>query len=173
MDSSVLHLTLDTLSQHAGAKTLADLAEATQRLAPEGIHLLVQTLSSALHIIIPPDVAHDRPLAVLLPLSTDGLDRIEAVTRLYRQLHRLPVPPDTRLTLQQRRRLKNMLRAADARSHHANYREIAEVIFGVERVAAEPWKTSALRDATMDLVKDGLAMIDSGYRKLLRHRRRS
>ena len=52
-------------------------------------------------------------------------------------------------------------------------REIAEAIFGVERVASDPWKTSALRDAVLDLVKDGFAMIDGGYRKLLRHRRRS
>ncbi|GKX34094.1 MAG: hypothetical protein MnENMB40S_17120 [Rhizobiaceae bacterium MnEN-MB40S] len=76
------------------------------------------------------------------------------------------------MTAQQRRRLKNMLRAVDGRMNDADYREIAEVIFGVERVATEPWKTSALRDAVLDLVKDGLAMIDGGYRKLLRHRRR-
>ena len=65
-----------------------------------------------------------------------------------------------------------MLRAVDGRMNDADYREIAEAIFGVERVAAEPWKTSALRDAVLDLVKDGFAMIDGGYRKLLRHRRR-
>ena len=49
----------------------------------------------------------------------------------------------------------------------------AGVIFGVDRVASEPWKTSALRDATTALVREGLAMIAGGYRTLLRHRRRS
>ncbi|MCY1302836.1 hypothetical protein D9M70_525180 [compost metagenome] len=65
-----------------------------------------------------------------------------------------------------------MLQAVDGRANSASYREIASVIYGRERVASEPWKTSALRDATMDLVKDGLAMIVGGYRNLLRHRRR-
>ncbi|MCG7507866.1 DUF2285 domain-containing protein [Mesorhizobium retamae] len=108
-----------------------------------------------------------------MPLDAHGLDRIQAFTRLWRSLHGLSVPSDTRMTVQQRRRLKNMLRAVDGRMNGADYREIAKVIFGVERVAHDPWKTSALRDAVLDLVKDGFAMIDGGYRKLLRHRRRS
>lgn len=65
-----------------------------------------------------------------------------------------------------------MLQAIDGRANGATYREIADVLFGKDRVAADPWKSSALRDATMDLVKDGLAMIAGGYRTLLRHRRR-
>ncbi|MFG1412033.1 DUF2285 domain-containing protein [Tardiphaga sp. 862_B3_N4_1] len=161
------------MSPDETAKTLADLAEAKRRTTPEGLHLLHQGISPAIQIIIQAELSPDRPLAALVPLGADGLDRIQALIRLWRHLHHLPVPTDTRLTSQQRRRLKNMLRAADGRVNHADYREIAEVIFGVARVAAEPWKTSALRDATMDLVKDGFAMIDSDYRKLLRHRRRS
>lgn len=65
-----------------------------------------------------------------------------------------------------------MLQAVDGRHEGASYREIAEVIFGAARVADVPWKTSALRDATVDLVKDGLALIAGGYRSLLRRRRR-
>jgi hypothetical protein len=42
----------------------------------------------------------------------------------------------------------------------------------VSRVASDSWKTSALRDATIRLVRDGLAMVDGGYRDLLRRRRR-
>ena len=48
---------------------------------------------------------------------------------------------------------------------------IAGVMFGIDRVASEHWKTSALRDATTALVRDGLAMIAGDYRALLRHRR--
>lgn len=122
-------------------------------------------------VLASPDT--EQPLAAMVPLDADGLDRIAAVDRLWRSLHKRPVPADTRLTQQQRRRLKLMLRAVDGRMNNATYREIADALFGATRVAGDPWKTSALRDATMDLVKDGFAMIDSGYRKLLRHRRRS
>ena len=66
-----------------------------------------------------------------------------------------------------------MLQAVDGSTNGASYREIANIIFGASRIAADPWKTSALRDSTIDLVKDGLAMIAGGYRKLLRHRRKS
>ena len=45
-------------------------------------------------------------------------------------------------------------------------------MFGVSRVASDSWKTSALRDSTIRLVRDGLAMVDGGYRDLLRRRRR-
>lgn len=54
----------------------------------------------------------------------------------------------------------------------AGYRDIAKAIFGVERVNDHPWKTSPLRDLTMDLVKDAVAMIAGGYRTLLRRRHR-
>jgi len=66
-----------------------------------------------------------------------------------------------------------MLQAVDGRAAGASYREIAEAIYGAPRVASDPWKTSALRDATIDLVKDGLSLIAGDYRRLLRHRRRS
>ena len=65
-----------------------------------------------------------------------------------------------------------MLQAVDGHHEGASYREIAERIFGAERVANAPWKTSAIRDATIDLVKDGVALIAGGYRALLRRRRR-
>lgn len=65
-----------------------------------------------------------------------------------------------------------MLQAVDGRMSGASYREIADAIFGAARVADDPWKTSPLRDATIDLVKDGLSLIAGGYRRLLRRRRR-
>ncbi len=114
-----------------------------------------------------------RPLAALVPLDADGLDRAEAVLRLVKALHGRAVPPDGRLTGQQLRRARQMLQAVDGRTTGASYREIAEVIFGVRRVSDQPWKTSALRDTVKDLVRDGLAMVQGGYRQLLRHRRRS
>lgn len=136
------------------------------------MHLILKSQALGLRAIITPDVGPSTPLAALIPLDRDSLDRIDALSRLYRALYRLPVPPDRRVTAQQRRRLKSMLRAADGRSHGASYRDIAEAIYGAASVAAYPWKTSPLRDSTMDLVRDSRAMIAGGYRKLLRHRRR-
>lgn len=129
--------------------------------------------AAAISILLIGGARPDEPLAALVPLDADGLDRIDAVTRLWRVLHSRPFLPDTRLTAQQRRRLRHMLQAVDGSTNGASYREIANIIFGASRTAADPWKTSALRDSTIDLVKDGLSMISGGYRKLLRHRRKS
>jgi hypothetical protein len=77
------------------------------------------------------------------------------------------------MTSQKRRRLRLMIQAVDGRANGASYREIAAALYGRERVGADPWKTSALRDTVIGLVEGGSAMIDGGYLQLLRHRRRS
>lgn len=145
----------------------------TARADEDGTHVLFAVDDATVRLLrlagVPPDV----PLAALVPLDGDGFDRMAAIDRLLRALLGMAVPRDGRLTPQQKRRLRHMLQATDGRLNGASYREIAGVIFGVDRVASEPWKTSALRDATTALVRDGLAMIAGGYRTLLRHRRRS
>ena len=112
------------------------------------------------------------PCTALLPIDEDCLSRIETLTRFWRALHGRTVPPDTRMTSQQRRRTKLMMQAFDGRDNNASYREIAEAIYGAPRVAADAWKTSALRDSTIALVEDGKAMVEGEYRQLLKHRRR-
>jgi hypothetical protein len=113
------------------------------------------------------------PCTALLPIDEDCLSRIETLTRFWRALHGRTVPADTRLTSQQRRRIRLMLQAFDGRDNNASYHEIADAIYGASRVAADAWKTSALRDCTIALVKDGKAMVEGEYRQLLKHRRRS
>lgn len=49
----------------------------------------------------------------VIPLGIDGFDRIEAVYRFLSALHGRAIPPDTRLTRQQRARQRRMLRAFD------------------------------------------------------------
>ncbi|MDH1270521.1 DUF2285 domain-containing protein [Rhizobium pusense] len=105
-------------------------------------------------------------------MDKDTMGRVEALIRFWQSLFGRRVARDTRMTPQQRRRFRHILQAVDGHMNGASYREIAEVVFGVDRIAAEHWKTSALRDATIDLVKDGHLLIDGGYRRLLRHRRR-
>lgn len=138
-----------------------------------GFHAIHTTEALTSHLFILPGVNPDAPLAALIPLDRDSLGRIEALTRFCFSWQQRPIPPDTRLTRQQRRRLRLMLQAADGHFNGATYREIAKIIYGVARIDDAPWKTSPLRDSTIALVRNGLAMIDGGYRQLLRHRRRS
>jgi hypothetical protein len=115
----------------------------------------------------------DGELSALIPLDGNTLGRIEALARFYSAQAGRAIPPDTRLTNQQRRRLRFLLQAIDGRINAATYREIANAIYGASRVADMPWKTSPLRDSVIALVRDGLEMVEGGYRQLLRHRRRN
>jgi len=115
----------------------------------------------------------DTPLAALIPFDEETLSRIEAITRVWRTWSGRTVPRDKRMTLDQRRRLRLKIQAADGRMNGASYREIGMAIFGAARVAAEPWKTSSLRDTVIELVQGGFDLIAGGYLCLLRHRRRS
>ena len=64
-------------------------------------------------------------------------------------------------------RLHRSLLAIDACHARATHREIAEVIYGVERVKGEIWKTSSLRQAVLRLCATGDEMMDGGYSQLL------
>lgn len=172
-DTSAVLLTQMPIVLPAADNLHPALREPAARGDEDGTHLLFEAAGQTIRIVrlagVPPDV----PLAALVPLDADGFDRSEAIDRLLRALLGRAVHDDRRLTPQQKRRQRHMLQATDGRMDGATYREIASVIFGVDRVASEHWKTSALRDATTALVKDGLAMIAGGYRTLLRHRRQS
>ncbi|KND19075.1 hypothetical protein ADZ37_10915 [Pannonibacter phragmitetus] len=143
-----------------------------KRITPDELHLLLREIGAGLHLVADPAIRPDDPISVAIALDRDGLDRVAALDRLLRHLAGYRVPPDQRMTAQQRRRLKVMLRAVDARQHRASQREIAQVLFGVERIAEEHWQSSPLRDTVRDLIRDGTAMIAGGYLKLLRFRRR-
>lgn len=126
----------------------------------------------AVEILFLPGSNPAAPLAAVIPIDPETLSRIETLTRFWRSLYGRKVPADTRITDQQRRRLQRMIQAADGRMNGASYREIGSTIFGDARIAAEPWKTSPLRDAVIGLVEGGLAAIAGGYLQLLRHRRK-
>ncbi|MCO5081104.1 MAG: DUF2285 domain-containing protein [Rhizobiaceae bacterium] len=101
----------------------------------------------------------------------EGLDRLEAVHRFLAAIHGRAIPPDTRLTRQQRARLRRMLQAFDGYRAGATRREIAQVIFNIDSVSRDEWQTSSVRQAVKTLIRDARAMIAGGYLKLLRHRR--
>ncbi|HBO2075826.1 TPA: DUF2285 domain-containing protein [Pseudomonas aeruginosa] len=108
----------------------------------------------------------------VIPLSLDGFDRIEAVHRLLSALHGRAIPPDTRLTRQQRMRLRKMLQAIDGDRDGATQQEIAQVLFNIGHLDRDEWQASSARHGVKALLRDARAMIAGGYRKLLRHRRR-
>ncbi len=112
-------------------------------------------------------------LAAIVPLGLDGFDRLDALYRFLAALHRRSVPPDKRLTSQQRARARRMLQAWDGARNGAHQQDIAEVVFARSRVSRDEWQVSSSRYAVMALLRDARAMIAGGYRKLLRHRRRS
>nr|WP_281351182.1 DUF2285 domain-containing protein [Pseudochelatococcus lubricantis] len=121
---------------------------------------------------MPPGVSTDQPLVAAVSLGHEGLDRVEAVTRLLASLHGRKVPPDTRLTRQQRARARRMLQAIDGHRAGATQQEIAEVIFRTGKLTRDEWQAASARHAVMDLLTNGRRLIAGGYRKLLRHRRR-
>lgn len=109
----------------------------------------------------------------LVPLGLEGFDRLEAVHRLLASLHGRAIPPDTRLTRQQRGRMRRMLQAFDGRRSGATLREVARVIFDTGPIGRDDWQSSSQRFGVMSLIRDANALVAGGYRKLLRHRRRS
>ena len=172
-DTSAVLLTHAPAILPAADNLFTELRGTSARSDEQGVHFLLTAGGQTIRLVRLTGIPADAHLAALVPLDADAFDRIKAIDRLLRALKGRPVPDDRRLTRQQKRRHRHMLQATDWRMNGATYRDIAGVIFGVDRAASEPWKTSALRDATSALVKDGLAMIAGGYRALLRHRRRA
>lgn len=117
------------------------------------------------------DGTSGKPLGAIVPLGPDGFDRLESIGRLLAALHGRAVPPDTRLTRQQRSRLRRMLQAFDGYRAGATQQEIAQVIFRVGALDRDEWQASSARHAIKALLRDARAMIAGGYRMLLRHRR--
>ncbi|MBZ9937032.1 DUF2285 domain-containing protein [Mesorhizobium sp. BR1-1-16] len=145
-----------------------------RRDSAEGSYIVVRSeAQEPFEVLVLPGSRPAKPLAALIPLDADTPGRVEALIRYWRAGRGKPVPADKRMTAQQRRRLRLMMQAADGRSDGASYREIGTALFGRERIASEPWKTSALRDMVIGLVEGATALIGGGYLQLLRHRRRS
>lgn len=143
--------------------------DAAVSLSADGSAYVLIDLGNGQHL----QLIHDgvAPTAAIIPLGVDGLDRLEAIHRLLAALHGRAIPPDTRLTSQQRARLRRMLQAFDGYRAGATGQEIAQVIFHLGALDRSEWQASSARHAVKALIRDARAMIAGGYRKLLRHRR--
>ncbi len=93
-----------------------------ERDGPEGSYSSLT--EHDLQVLLLPGTSPGDQLAAVIPLDDDILDRIDALTRLARTWLGRPPLPDTRMTVDQRRRFRLRLRAADGRMNGATYREI-------------------------------------------------
>ncbi|MBU7588433.1 MAG: DUF2285 domain-containing protein [Sphingopyxis terrae] len=121
------------------------------------------------------DPTPGRPLAAIIPLDKDFLTRIASLLRFHRRLLGRasgPLPRGWPLTAYRLARLDLMLRALDLRREGATYRQIAAELGREDatKLSASDWKMSAARSFVVRLVRDGTAMMNGDYRKLLRIR---
>ena len=148
---------------------LTTLAGGEFRHGPDGWHGIVP-LAGAIHrLYLPAILAKGSPLSLELPLDANFDMRLLAAQRFCCAIsgRRLGASP-LALSPGRRRRLVLMIRALDGWLAGHSYREIAEVLFGKERVLARSWKDHDLRSQIIRLVKSGIALMRGGYRALLR-----
>lgn len=148
----------------------SDWAEVpTRRSAHDGEHLIVEAAGEAHQLWLPEPPAEGSPVAAVIPLDDLTPQRTDAALRFWRHMEGAqaragPTRP------QDHPRVMRALRALDGHLNGATYRAVAEILFGAARVAAEPWKTASIRDATIRLVRSGITFMRGNYCDLLRRR---
>jgi hypothetical protein len=163
MSAGLAGMVAEASTTMPGLRRLDQLSEPTFRL-PLGNGEDVQ--------IVGPDAGDGASIMAVVPLGLEGFDRLDSLRRLLSRLHGRAVPPDTRLTRQQRTRLRRMLQAIDGNRAGASQQEIARVLFRIGTLDRHQWQASSARHAVKALLRDARVMIAGEYRKLLRHRRR-
>lgn len=147
---------------------LADLA------GIDGRHVIVADAAGE-HRLWLREATPGQPLAAVIPLDKDFLTRIASLLRFHRRLLGRAATDPPRgwpLTAYRLARLDLILRALDLRHSGATYRQIAAELGREDatKLSASDWKMSASRSFVVRLVRDGIAMMNGDYRKLLRIR---
>ena len=152
---------------------LQSTLDAASRIGDDDEDVLLYDLGDGqrLQLVVETAASIGKPLAAVIPLNREGFDRLESLYRLLAALHGRTIPPDTRLTAQQRLRLRRMLQCFDGYRDGATQREIAQVVFHIAQLDRQAWQDASARHAIKTLLRDARAMIAGGYRALLRHRR--
>src|SRR3546814_1331625 len=78
----------DVCSSDLDSKPSADLDPVAARLSDDGLHIVHGDGPAAIHVHLIGDARPGQPLAALVPLDADAPDRLEALARLLRGLHR-------------------------------------------------------------------------------------
>jgi hypothetical protein len=140
------------------------------RRSDEGAYAKVGTSAGSSTAVSRDGFQPDVPLMALIPLDASAPTRLEALGHFWRILSGQPSSnPPGDISPARRARLALTLRAVDGRHARATRREIAEVLFGPEAVPdGVAFDDHHLRSRTARLIRDGLAMIAGGYRKLLK-----
>ena len=148
---------------------LNELNESQFRQGPDGWHAVLSLHGVEHRIWFKEAPVIAAAYTVELPLDSDFEFRAGAGIRLWKGLNGRPqgAPPHA-ISAYRRRRIALALRAADASSDGATYREIAEVLLPAQRISEREWPTHELRDQIIRLVKTGFALVQGGYRALLR-----
>jgi len=148
---------------------LNELNESQFRQGPDGWHAVLSLRGVEHRIWFKEAPIIAAAYTVELPLDRDFEFRAAAGTRLWRGLNGRPqgAPPHA-ISTYRRRRIALALRASDASTDGATYREIAEVLLPAQRITERDWETHEVRDQIKRLVKTGFALVQGGYRALLR-----
>ena len=158
------------VSSHTQVRlNLNELDESQFRQGPDGWHAVLSLRGVEHRIWFKEAPIIAAAYIVELPLDRDFEFRAAAGTRLWRGLNGRPQgEPPHAISAYRRRRIARALRASDASTDGATYREIAEVLLPAQRIAGQDWETHEARDQIKRLVKTGFALVQGGYRALLR-----
>ena len=116
----------------------------------DGVHALLRTEAGTHRLWMPRPLKRGDPIACLVASGGAASAAVQFLRHLAGQGGRL----DLRARAQDQRAQMSLV-ALDERRAGASYRTIAERIYGAARIAAEDWRTSALRDSTIRLVRTG------------------
>ena len=137
-------------------------------IGPDGAQVIIQAAGGSHRLLFeaPDDLSEPMDLELRLDAPDGNRDQFEAARRFLfeRQGDRartLPVHPRAPLMMQ-------MLQVADGRALGASQREIAEVLFGTDEVAAEWAVSDRLKSRIRYLERRGTVFIQGGYRVFLR-----
>ena len=145
--------------------------DAFRRDAADGIHMIIRCHGARHQLWLDRRVSDGAVLTANIPLDFLAPHRAEATIRFWKHAtygRRRGQPDRSRRP----HHLTPALRALDGHLDGASYRVIADGLFGTSRVAADPWKTSPMRDRVIRLVRQGLSLMRGRYRSLLRPIRR-
>ena len=148
---------------------LNELNETQFRQGPDGWHAVLSLRGVEHRIWFKEVPIIAAAYTVEFPFDRDFEFRAAAGTRLWRGLNGRPqgAPPHA-ISAYRRRRVALALRASDASTDGATYREIAKVLLAAQPIAERDWETHEVRDQIKRFVKTGFALVKGGYRTLLR-----
>ena len=139
-----------------------------ERSDEHGRHFIIHGVDGEHRVWVPIDLEIGDPITATIAMSDDAPIQAEAALRFWRCIGQGRAGAPRRATDLRTQRARMSLRALDARQDGASYRDLAQALFGPERVEGSDWKTCSLRDTTIRLVRCGLALMKGDYRRLMR-----